>query len=147
MARALDGSEAFVKTRPDAGEGEYALEAAGLRWLAEPGALRVPAVIEVAEDYLALEWVEPGSLSAAGAEELGRGLAVIHAAGAPCFGDPGFGEQLGVEARDRLVAAAPTSRARIGRRSMRASSAAARADRTRARRACRRGRCGGRARV
>jgi fructosamine-3-kinase len=95
----LNGADAFVKTRIDAGPGEYALEAAGLRWLGEPGTLRTPGVIEVAEDYLALEWVEPGSLSAAGAEELGRGLALIHSAGAPCFGDPGFGEQLGVEAR------------------------------------------------
>ncbi len=95
----LDGRDVFVKTRPDAGEGEYALEAAGLAWLAEPGALRVPAVTEQAEDYLALEWVEPGRLSEAGAEELGRGLAATHAAGAPCFGDPGFGERLGVEPR------------------------------------------------
>ena len=59
----LRGEDAFVKTRPDAGEGEYALEAAGLRWLAEPGALRTPRAIEVAEDYLALEWVAPGRLS------------------------------------------------------------------------------------
>ncbi len=95
----LNGTDAFVKTRVDAGPGEYALEAAGLQWLGQPGALRTPRVIEVAEEYLALEWVEPGSLSAAGAEELGRGLAAIHAAGAPCFGDPGFGEKLGVEAR------------------------------------------------
>ncbi|MGC2375129.1 MAG: fructosamine kinase family protein [Solirubrobacteraceae bacterium] len=95
----LDGEEAFVKTREDAGEGEYALEAAGLRWLAEPGTLRTPRVIELAEDYMALEWIEPGRLSADGAEELGRGLAAIHAAGSPCFGDPGFGERLGVQAR------------------------------------------------
>jgi fructosamine-3-kinase len=95
----LDGEDAFVKTRPDAGEGEYALEAAGLQWLAEPGALRTPRVIEIAEDYLALEWVQPGRLSPEGAEELGRGLAVIHAAGSPSFGDPGFGEQLGIQAR------------------------------------------------
>jgi fructosamine-3-kinase len=95
----LDGEEAFVKTRPNAGQGEYALEAAGLSWLAESGALRTPRVIEVAEDYLALEWVEPGRLGAMGAEELGRGLAAIHLAGAPSFGDPGFGERLGLEAR------------------------------------------------
>lgn len=95
----LDGEDAFVKTRPDAGEGEYALEAAGLQWLGEPDALRVPRVIEIADDYLALEWVEPGGLSREGAEELGRGLAAIHAAGAPSFGDPGFGERLGVQAR------------------------------------------------
>ncbi len=95
----LHGAEAFVKTRPEAGEGEYALEAAGLSWLAEPGALRTRRVIEVAEDYLALEWVAPGRLSPAGVEELGRGLAATHAAGSPCFGDPGFGERLGVQAR------------------------------------------------
>ncbi len=34
---------------------------------------------EVAADYLVLEWVPPGRLSAAGAEELGRGLALTHA--------------------------------------------------------------------
>jgi len=95
----LNGRDAFVKTRADAGEGEYALEAEALRWLSEPGALRVPAVIEVADDYLALEWVQPGRLSPDGAEELGRGLACVHAVGSPCFGDPGFGERLGVEAR------------------------------------------------
>jgi fructosamine-3-kinase len=94
----LNGEEAFVKTRLDPGPGEYALEAAGLGWLAEPKALRLPRVIALAEDYLALEWVEPGRLSIEGAEELGRGLATIHSAGAPNFGDPGFGEQLGLEA-------------------------------------------------
>jgi fructosamine-3-kinase len=90
-----DGRTAFVKTRADAVAGEYAAEAAGLRWLAEPGALRVPEVLEVGERYLALEWVassperessRSGALSDAGAEELGRGLAATHAAGAECFG-------------------------------------------------------------
>lgn len=94
----LDGRDVFVKTRSDAAEGEYALEAAGLAWLAKAGALRVPGTIEQGEDYLALEWVEPGQLSEAGAEELGRGLATTHTAGAPRFGDPGFGELLGVQA-------------------------------------------------
>ncbi len=86
-----DGREAFVKTRPDAGAEEYATEARGLQWLAEPGALRTPRVLEVAEDYLVLEWVQQGSLSAEGAEELGRGLALTHAAGAPAFGAPLLG--------------------------------------------------------
>jgi fructosamine-3-kinase len=80
------GGEAFVKTRADAADGEYAAEAAGLRWLAQPGALRTPRVLEVGRDYLALEWIERGSLDAAGVEELGRGLALTHAAGAPGFG-------------------------------------------------------------
>jgi len=69
-----------------------------LGWLAAPEALRVPRVIEVGEKYLALEWVAPGALSAEGAEELGRGLAMTHAAGAPRFGDPGIGERLGAQA-------------------------------------------------
>ncbi|MGH2855102.1 MAG: fructosamine kinase family protein, partial [Solirubrobacteraceae bacterium] len=85
------GREAFVKTRPGAVPGEYAAEARGLQWLAEPGALRTPRVLEVASEYLVLEWVEPGRLSAEGAEELGHGLAATHTAGATAFGDPGFG--------------------------------------------------------
>jgi fructosamine-3-kinase len=91
-----DGRQAFVKTRPDAGPDEYAAEAAGLRWLAEPGGVRTPAVLEVGADYLALEWIERGSLDGAGTDELGRGLARTHLAGASCFGLPegrtfGFG--------------------------------------------------------
>jgi fructosamine-3-kinase len=84
--RLADGSEAFVKTRADAISGEYEAEAEGLRWLAEPGALRTPRVLAIAEGYLALEWVEPGYLDAVGVEELGRGLAATHGAGAPQFG-------------------------------------------------------------
>jgi fructosamine-3-kinase len=81
-----DGGEAFVKTRADAAPGEYAAEAAGLEWLSEPGALRTPRVLEVHDSYLSLEWISSGRLDAAGAEELGRGLALTHAAGAPSFG-------------------------------------------------------------
>jgi fructosamine-3-kinase len=90
-----DGREAFVKTRADAAPGEYAAEAAGLAWLAEPGAIRTPAVIDVGEDYLALEWVQPGLLDPAGAQELGAGLAATHAAGAPSFGASGAGASAG----------------------------------------------------
>jgi fructosamine-3-kinase len=87
-----DGREAFVKTRADAAPGEYAAEAAGLRWLAAPGALPTPRVLEIGEDYLALEWIEPGALDAAGAENFGRGLALTHMAGACAFGAPSFEE-------------------------------------------------------
>jgi fructosamine-3-kinase len=86
--RLEDGREAFVKTRPETIPGEYAAEALGLGWLAEPGLLRTPAVLELDESYLALEWVEPGSLTPDGAEELGRALAGTHAAGAGAFGAP-----------------------------------------------------------
>jgi fructosamine-3-kinase len=84
-----DGREAFVKTRPDAAPGEYAAEAAGLRWLAEPGALRTPRVLEVDDRYLALEWIERGRLDTSGVQELGSGLAATHMAGAESFGATG----------------------------------------------------------
>ena len=86
------GGRAFVKTRADAAPGEYATEAAGLRWLAQADAVALPGVLAVGEDdgprFLALEWVDAGRLDAAGEEELGRGLAALHAAGAPDFGAP-----------------------------------------------------------
>jgi fructosamine-3-kinase len=83
-----DGRDAFVKTRAETIPGEYVAEAAGLRWLADPGLLRTPQVLLVDERYLALEWVDPGALSVAGAEELGRALAGTHLAGAEHFGAP-----------------------------------------------------------
>jgi len=79
----------FLKAMPDGREGGFPGEAAGLQWLAEPGALPVPEVVAVTEEYLALEWVEPapgGRLDVAGEEALGRGLAAVHAAGAPAYG-------------------------------------------------------------
>ncbi|MGI8557711.1 MAG: fructosamine kinase family protein [Solirubrobacteraceae bacterium] len=83
------GRLAFVKTREGAGVEEFALEAAGLSWIAEPGALRVPEVLRCGERFLALEWIEAGAaLSSAGEAELGRGLAAIHEAGAAAFGGP-----------------------------------------------------------
>jgi fructosamine-3-kinase len=79
-----DGGRAFVKTRADVPAGEYAAEAAGLRWLAVPNGVGVPKVLGASDEVLVLEWLEPG---AAGAEaELGRGLAWVHAAGADGFG-------------------------------------------------------------
>ena len=80
------GESLFVKTRPEVAAGEYAAEADGLRWLAEPGAVRVPRVRAVADDLLALEWIEPGTLSREGAVAFGRNLAALHAAGAESFG-------------------------------------------------------------
>jgi fructosamine-3-kinase len=81
-----DGTRAFVKTRAESAPGEYEAEAEALAWLAEPQAVRVPRVLGVAEDLLAIEWIDEGSLSGEGAEELGRGLAQMHAAGADSFG-------------------------------------------------------------
>ena len=78
------GGRAFVKTRADAPPGEYASEAAALRWLGEPGGLGVPEVLGASDDVLVLEWLDEGP---AGDEaDLGRGLAIVHAAGAAGFG-------------------------------------------------------------
>ena len=63
-----------------------AAEAFGLRWLAVPGGPPVPAVLAVEDDRLVTEYVPPGRPSVAAASELGRRLAVLHAAGAPAFG-------------------------------------------------------------
>lgn len=81
----------FVKSSAAAQSGMFSDEAAGLEWLGEPGGVSVPKVIGVCDDdhapkLLALEWIERGQLGSAGEEALGRGLARIHAAGAPCFG-------------------------------------------------------------
>jgi fructosamine-3-kinase len=144
-----DGTRAFVKSRTAATPGEYATEAAGLRWLGEvEDGLAVPAVLAVRDaaagaagmagmagsadggsagsaeggssgsagssgsgssgsfdsvgssaigdpPFLALEWIDEGLLDARGEEELGRGLARVHAAGAPAFGSPPPGAPLG----------------------------------------------------
>ena len=73
----------FVKVRR-AGPGELPTEAAGLRWLAETGGLAVPEIHEVSEERLVLGRVETGG--PLDEEALGRGLAAVHAAGAPSFG-------------------------------------------------------------
>jgi fructosamine-3-kinase len=90
------GGRAFAKTAADAAPGAYGAEAAGLRWLADAGAVSVPEVLAVADrpgsepPLLVLGWIEqrPGPPDP---EALGRGLARLHAAGAPAFGPPAPG--------------------------------------------------------
>jgi fructosamine-3-kinase len=86
-----DGASLFVKSWPEgtaAPDGFFDAEAAGLRWLAEPGAVAVPEVVLATPELLALEWVEPGVPDPATAERFGRELAALHRAGAPAFGAP-----------------------------------------------------------
>lgn len=84
-----DGTRVFVKTSPDpAAAGSFPAEADGLRWLAAAAALPVPDVRAVADDFLALRWIHAGPSSPQSDEALGRGLAQLHAAGAPTFGGP-----------------------------------------------------------
>ena len=80
---------AFVKSRPGAPGGFFALEAAGLRWLkeAEPdGGARVVDVLEVGRNRLVLERVAEGASSASKAREFGQALAITHGAGAESYG-------------------------------------------------------------
>jgi fructosamine-3-kinase len=86
-----DGSSLFAKTWPGPApppDGFFAAEAAGLRWLAEPGAVAVPGVVVVLDDLLALEWVAPGPATPEAAARFGRELAALHRAGAVAFGAP-----------------------------------------------------------
>ena len=71
----------------------FAVEAAGLRWLADagPGSARVVGVLEVSADHLTLERVTSTRPTRAAAAEFGRALAVTHAACADAFGSPPAG--------------------------------------------------------
>ena len=111
------GDLAFLKCRAGASVDEFVDEAAGLAWLAEPGAIPVPRVLALVESEacpgLILEWMEAGrGLSGSGEQELGRGLAEIHLSGADFHGQrpPGtsgggirLGEALLVGPRDERV--------------------------------------------
>ena len=61
-------------------------EAAGLRWLAEADAVRIPRVHGADDTWLVLDRVSESTPSHA--EEFGRNLARLHSAGAPAFGAP-----------------------------------------------------------
>jgi fructosamine-3-kinase len=81
-----DGRAVFVKTRAEPVPGMYAREAEGLGYLAEARSLRVPEVLRVDEQFLALEWITAGARGARFDELLGRGLAALHKFGARSFG-------------------------------------------------------------
>ncbi|HEX3650993.1 MAG TPA: fructosamine kinase family protein [Pseudonocardiaceae bacterium] len=68
--------------------GPVAAEAAGLRWLAGSKTVRLPAILGVDDGWLVLEQVDEGGPTPAAAEEFGRQLAGMHAAGAAAFGEP-----------------------------------------------------------
>jgi len=86
-----DGRTVFAKTRPGAPPDFFRTEAAGLARLARAGGAPVPQVLQVTDDALVLEWVEPGRATPAAAEQFGRALAATHAYGAPYFGGDGDG--------------------------------------------------------
>ena len=96
-----DGRRMFVKTHDAPPPEMFAAEADGLAWLAE-GPLRVPRVIAVGAGFLALEWLDlGGGHDASFDERFGRGLAQLHALGAPRLG----------HARDNYIATLPQDNA------------------------------------
>lgn len=84
----LDMRSLFVKHRAGAPPGMFRSEAESLAWLAAAGAVRIPAVVAVGDEWLALEWIDRGAPEAATDEALGRGLARLHREGADTFGAP-----------------------------------------------------------
>jgi len=75
-----------VKRRLGAPAGLFAAEAAGLAWLRVPGGARIVAVIDVSDDAITLERLQPVAPTRVAAHAFGEALAVTHDAGAPAFG-------------------------------------------------------------
>ncbi len=87
--RLADGRLVFVKTNAASPAGLFGAEAAGLRWLAEAGAVRIPAVLAVTDKQpamLVLEYLEPGPRRRDFSARLGQQLAALHGSGAPNWG-------------------------------------------------------------
>ncbi|MYR40820.1 fructosamine kinase family protein [Streptomyces sp. SID5910] len=84
---ALDDGRTVMVKRGE-GTGAARAEAAGLRWLAGAGAVRIPQVHGDDADWLVTDRVEQGPPSEEAAAGFGRELAALHAAGAPAFGSP-----------------------------------------------------------
>lgn len=76
----------FVKTNRDAPPGFFALEAAGLRWLAVDGGVPCARVLGHDRSSLTLQRLDTVAPTRAAAREFGMRLAVTHDAGAPSFG-------------------------------------------------------------
>ncbi|WP_327287115.1 fructosamine kinase family protein [Streptomyces sp. NBC_01198] len=83
----LDGGPVVMVKRADE-PGSVRAEAAGLRWLAAAGAVRVPAVRGGDDEWLVTDRVAAGRPGQEAAADFGRDLAALHAAGAPAFGAP-----------------------------------------------------------
>jgi fructosamine-3-kinase len=87
-----DGRRIFLKTNRSADGAMFPAEARGLAWLSEVSSLRVPSVLAVSSGdptdppFLLLEFLNSARPRAGFDEELGRGLASLHRAGAPSFG-------------------------------------------------------------
>ncbi|MFF6952628.1 fructosamine kinase family protein [Streptomyces iakyrus] len=79
-----DGRVVVVKRSAEPGAARA--EAAGLRWLAAAGSVRLPAVYGHEGGRLVIDRVARGRPDGEAAVRFGRELAALHAAGAPAFG-------------------------------------------------------------
>ncbi|MFF3936979.1 fructosamine kinase family protein [Streptomyces phaeofaciens] len=84
---ALDDGRVVIVKREDR-PGAVRAEAAGLRWLGDARAVRVPVVHGHDGRWLVSERVATGAPAPGAALRLGRALAALHRAGAPAFGAP-----------------------------------------------------------
>jgi len=103
----LDGGPVVVKDAGSAGAARA--EAAGLDWLGEAGAVRVPVVHGCEGRWLVTGSVPEGRSEASAALRFGRELAALHAAGADAFGAPPPGGPA-----DAYIGAAPMSNVPAG---------------------------------
>jgi fructosamine-3-kinase len=86
-----DGQSVFLKSNAHAPLAMFAAEAQGLSFLEQARALRVPKVLGVSTSserpsFLLLEFIRSAPARRGFDEELGRGLAALHRAGAASFG-------------------------------------------------------------
>lgn len=86
LAEVVLDDEHVVMVKHGDGPGAIRAEATGLRWLADAGAVRVPAVHGHDGQWLVTDRVPTGRPNAGSAARFGRELAALHAAGAPAFG-------------------------------------------------------------
>lgn len=80
-----DGRKVFVKRNGSAPHDMFEAEAHGLEWL-RVGPLRIPKVLAIGHEFLALELLEPTTRTKAFDETLGRGLATLHQTHPDSFG-------------------------------------------------------------
>jgi fructosamine-3-kinase len=108
--RETDDVDTIVKRRPDAPEGFFEAEAAGLAWLASAGGVRVAEVSGVGEGWIELERVDEVRPDRAAASAFGAALARTHTAGAGAFGTPpdGWDGRLFIGRRPMPAADEPT---------------------------------------
>jgi fructosamine-3-kinase len=81
----------FAKAAADSLGGIFEAEARGLRWLADANAVAVPQVLGWDSATLVVAWLPEAAPDQFAAEQFGRDLALLHAAGAERFGSPWIG--------------------------------------------------------